>query len=131
VKYKTGDEVVLKVEEDFGYKDKTYRSVKVLVLGYSLDSDSDEIDYLCYVPQYEILQGTFKIGSWHVKRHGCEKKFVGEQGVFITASTPIFKHVPGIPGEKCERCEEFFPHVVKPEGSLTFRCRACRENPWR
>jgi hypothetical protein len=133
MRYKRGDEIVLKVEDNFGYRDKVYSRVKVMIIGFDTDCDGDDAMYLCYVPCYETLPygfNSFTIDHYHAKYFDLEDKFLGDNGCFITAKTPIFKHVPVTPGEWCDRCNEFFNHAEASD-KKSYRCRACKENPWR
>ena len=50
MRYRRGDELLLKVEDDFGYDDITYSSVKVQVIGFNVDCSGDEAEYLCFPP---------------------------------------------------------------------------------
>lgn len=135
--YSAWDEVVVRVEDSFGYKHRIYTGVKVTIIGID-DSDtrmddSGIIQYLCYVPHWTRLPvgfKTFKITQHHMKFYGFDSRFIGDQGCFITNNTPIMQHIPAAKGERCERCKTFFAGVqVDDHGS--YRCRACKENPWR
>ena len=127
--YGRGDEVILKVEEDFGYKDKVFRRVKVMIVGYNTDCEGPDAEYLCYVPCYELAPNSFTLTERHLKYYGVERKFLGDTACFITRKTPIFKHIKALPGEKCDHCKDFVVDAVRVDG--TYQCRACKENAWR
>lgn len=129
MRYRIGDELVLKVDSSFGYRDKAYRSVKVQIIGFNVDNDSDEAEYLVYVPPYETLSDTWVLTDRHANWYGADHKFIGDDVAFIKARHPIFKHMPAPEGERCDHCREFFEGAVKVDGS--YRCRACRLDPWR
>lgn len=130
VQYNIWDEIILSVEEQFGYGETFFRPVKVTIVGHSDDPDNPMTEYLCYVPQYEIIKESFKIADRHLRWWGADKRFLGEQGLFIAASARITKHIPAIPGERCTHCLEFIPHASK-DSDQAYRCRACHENPYR
>lgn len=132
MKYRLGDEVVLKVEDSFGYTVKTFSPLKVMVLGCDVDVESSNAQYLCYVPVYERIPvgfGTFKIDRLHARHFRVDAKYVGQIGCFITAKYAIYKHIQAVQGEKCDHCRDFFEGATRVDGA--YRCRACRENPWR
>lgn len=126
MKYNVGDELVLKVEENFGYADKTYRSVKVQIIAYTSDYSGD---YLVYVPQYDNLQTSFVLTQQHAKKYNIDKKFIGEDAAFIGSNHPIYKHFPRRLGNTCKKCNEFIE--LADDNDDDYNCRACRENPWR
>ena len=128
--YGIGDEVVLNVEEDFGYSDKTHRRCSVTILAYDADDSGSAVQYLCYIPQYDRMPKMFSIGRQHVSWYGLDTKYLGEQGCFISDSTPIFRHHPTALGENCDRCDEFIESAERVVDEKFF-CRACRENPYR
>lgn len=130
MKYGLWDEILLKVEDDFGYLDKTYRSVKVMVIGYDISTNGADADYLCYVPQYEHIQDSFKINDRDIKQYNLEKKFLGDQAIFITRDTQIYKHIRAVQGEKCDRCSVFVELAMRDE-NYEYKCKACKLNPWR
>lgn len=130
--YSQWDEVVLKIPEDFGYGDKVPAPLKVMILGDSYNDYDDYRKYLCYIsPGERVPFGyeTFIITDKHVKKFCSEKKFIGETGCIITSQNDTFSHVAAVKGEKCDRCETFFEGAERTKGE--FKCRACRENPWR
>jgi hypothetical protein len=132
MRYSKWDEVILKVEDRFGYRDKVYSRLKVMVLGFDADNDSDSAQYLCYVPAYERVPygfPTFTITKQHLRYFGVEDKFLGDTGCFITARMAIFKHLPAPKGEKCDKCGDFGIGAVRSDG--VYLCRPCRENPYR
>jgi len=129
MRYDRGDEVILKVEDSFGHTDTTYREVKVMVIGYSTDTEGSDLEYLCYVPPYSVISSSFTLREWHAKRFGIDQKFIGDQGCYITNRTPIAKKLPATPGEKCRRCREFTAYALPVNGG--YFCRACKENPYR
>lgn len=130
MRYKVGDELVLKLEESFGYKDKTYRRIKVQVIGYNLDNDSDDAEYLVYVPPYEYMKGTWTLTPRHANYYEVDPKFIGDDVGFIKARHPIYKHLPAIPGERCDHCDDFFEGAERDDAG-NYTCRACKLNPYR
>lgn len=130
MKYGIGDELVLKIDSSFGYSDKTYRYVPATVIGYDNDVDSPLAYYLCYLYPDDYVQNCFTITDRHIKVLHLDKKFLGDNGIFITAKTPVSKHTPATPGERCQRCKEFIRMACANVNGVYF-CRACRENPYR
>lgn len=130
MRYRIGDELILKVEDDFGYSSKTFRSVKVQVIGYNIDGDGDDAEYMVYVPSYERMTNTFELGAHHAKWYGVDPKFIGDDVAFIPARHAIYKHLPAPVGEKCDRCGEFNEGSVR-DVNDAYTCRACKENPFR
>lgn len=130
MRYRRGDELVLKVRDSFGYTDVTYRSVKVQVIGYNIDCDGPDAEYLVYVPSYNYLKNTFVLTQKHAQWYGVQNKFIGDNVAFITARHPVYKVIPAIEGARCDRCDEFFEGVHS-SNDEAYTCRACRENPWR
>lgn len=131
MRYRRGDELVLKIEEDFGYSDKTYRQVKVQVIGFNVDADGDEAEYLVYVPPYEHLKDTWTLTQRHAEWYGAHPKFVGDDVAFIVARHPIYKHIPALEGESCDKCGDFSAGAVRPSADEAYRCRSCKLNPFR
>lgn len=130
MRYRIGDELILKVEEDFGYSQKTYRQVKVQVIGYNIDCDGDDAEYLVYVPHYETLKSTWTLTERHAHWYHVDKKFVGDNVAFIQARHPVYKHIPAPLGERCDRCQDFSEGAVRDQHG-NYTCRACRLNPYR
>lgn len=132
MKYSRWDEVILKVEDSFGYSDKVTTRLKVVILGIDIDVAGNHAQYLCYVPPYERIPygfPTFTINKTHVRHFSLEDKFLGDTACFITIKNPIYKHIIAAKGEKCDRCNTWFDGAERHDGS--FRCRACIENPYR
>lgn len=130
MRYDQGDEVTLKIEDSFGYTDKTYKAVRVTIIGYSIDIEGSDLEYLCYVPPYFVIPTSFTLRAWHIKKFDMDPKFLGDQGYYITSKTQIYKHVPTTPGQKCKRCHEFTPYAtLNSDGA--YLCRACKKNPYR
>lgn len=133
MKYFVGDEVVLKVDDVFGYKDVIMSRLKVMILGYDLDTMGFQTQYLCYIPPYERVPvgfKTFKIDQRQQRHFKFDPKFIGDDGCFITSSDSIHKHIPAPKGERCDRCRDFHEGATRAEDG-TYRCRGCRENPYR
>lgn len=130
MRYHKGDELLLKIQDNFGHSDTTYRSVKVQVIGFNIDCDGPDAEYLVYVPSYSYLKNTFILTERHANWYEIDKKFIGDDVAFITARHLIFKHIPAIAGKRCQRCKEFFDGAQKNDEN-SYTCRACRENPWR
>lgn len=130
MRYRKGDELVLKVEEDFGYGDKTYRRVKVQVIGHNTDSDGDEAEYLVYVPPYESLKESWTLTERHAAWYGADKRFLGDEVAFIRARHPIYKHLSAPQGERCDNCRNFSEGAVKDDAGC-YTCRSCKLNPYR
>lgn len=132
MRYSTWDEVILKVEDKFGYSDKYYTKLKVIILGVDYNSSGDCAQYLCYVPPYERVPyqfKTFTINKYHITNFDCDPKFLGEEGCLISAWTPTYKHIPAVEGEHCSRCRTWFEGVEKVDNKFT--CKSCRDNPYR
>lgn len=130
MRYKRGDELLLKVKDTFGYSDVTYRSVKVQVIGFNVDCDGPDAEYLVYVPSYSYVKSSFVLTQRHANWYSVDAKFIGDNVMFITAKHPIYKRIPAVEGERCDRCNEFCEGAVRSENDA-YMCRACRENPWR
>lgn len=132
MKYHVWDEIILRVDDQFGYKDKVVSRLKVMVLGFESDVVGNRAQYLCYVPPYEKVPygfNTFVIDRHHQRHFKFDQKFIGDTGCFITAANPIHKHIPAAQGERCDHCNEFFAGAVRDENG--YKCRSCRENPYR
>jgi hypothetical protein len=132
MKYSKWDEVVLKVADSFGYKVKVTTPLKVMIIGYEVDCEGDDAQYLCYVPSYERIPfgfQTFQISQRHVRHFEIEPKFIGDVGCFITAKMPIYKHIRTTPGEKCNKCGDWHDNAVKLND--VFICHSCKNNPYR
>jgi len=130
MRYKRGDELILKIQDIFGYRDKTFRAVKVQVIGFNVDCEGPDAEYLVYVPPYERLKNTFVLTTSHANWFGVDQKFIGDDVAFITAKQKIYKHMPAAEGENCDHCKEFFEGAARDkEGCYT--CRACTLDPWR
>lgn len=133
MRYSKWDEVVLKVEDRFGYRDKFYSHLKVMIIGFDTDCEGSSAQYLCYVPPYERVPfgfPTFTIDRHHAKHFGLDPKFVGDVGCFITSRMPVYKHIVAAKGEKCDHCKTWFDGAIREEDG-TYLCRSCRENPYR
>lgn len=130
MRYRIGDELILKIEEDFGYSQKTHRRVKVQVIGYNIDCDGDDAEYLVYVPRYETLKHTWTLSEHHARWYHVDRKFIGDDVMFIAAHHPVYKHLPAPQGEQCDRCHEFVEGAVR-DNHGDYTCRACRFNPYR
>lgn len=129
MRYKRGDELILKVNDNFGYSDVTTRAVKVQVIGFNIDYEGPDAEYLVYVPSYSYYKDTFVLSRQHAVWYGVEEKFIGDDVAFISARHPIFKLIPAIDGERCDRCDDFYEGATRTDDAYT--CRSCRENPWR
>lgn len=133
MRYSKWDEVVLKIDDNFGYRDTIFVRLKVMIIGCDVNNNSDSAQYLCYVPPYEHVPckfPTFTINRHHAKYFEFEQKFIGDTGCFITTKMKIFKHIPAVSGEKCDHCKDWFDGAVRDDDGI-YTCRACRENPWR
>lgn len=132
MRYRKGDELILAIEDTFGYdnKDKVYRKVKVQVIGYNIDCEGPDAEYLVYVPPYESLNDTWKLSRAHANWYNVDHKFIDDDVGFIAARHPIFRHIPGAEGEACDRCRTFIESAVREEGAK-FLCRSCSLNPYR
>jgi hypothetical protein len=130
MRYRKGDELILKVEDDFGYADKTYRSAKVQVIGFNVDCDGPEAEYLVYVPPYVQLANSWTLTKRHANHFQVDPKFIGDSVAFVVARHPIYKHLPAIPGERCDHCKDFFEGATR-DGAGAYLCRACQLNPYR
>ena len=128
--YRLGDEVILRIEEDFGYTPKSVKHVKVQVIGFISNSFSNDPEYLCYVPPYLSVPSSFIINKRHIKYYDVDPKFLDDTGCFITTATPVYKHLPALLAEKCDNCDEPVQGAVRDTFGV-YVCRACRENPYR
>lgn len=128
--YDIGDELIIKVSRNFGYVDVVYDEVKVQVIGYNVNTYSDIVEYLCYVPQYSHINDSFKISMPLVKMMGLNNKFLGEQAIYVTNRTLVAKRIPRRQGEVCDNCKEFVDYAQRPMGEITYTCRRCKLNPW-
>lgn len=124
-----GDELVLNIEDNFGYRDKTVRQIKVQIINVSYDEYDSSPMYLCYVPSYLTHPGSFKISELTCKKFKLAKKWLGEQAVMVQHVASIARRIEAPRGEQCSRCKDFVVGATKSEDE--FRCRACKENPWR
>lgn len=132
MRYSKWDEVVLKVPDNFGYRDKVVSHLKVTIIGVDYETDDSYAQYLCYIPHYENVPygfKTFSVTRQHVKHFDLDEKFLGETGCFITAITPIHKHVKARRGETCDYCHNWVDSAEKTNN--VFVCYSCRENPYR
>lgn len=134
MRYSLWDEVVLKVDDTFGYGDRIFSRLKVMIIGFDVDCDDEHAQYLCYIPSYERIPcgfDTFTIDKYHVRHFDLDPKFTGDAGCFITAWTPTFAHHPAPKGENCSKCGDFCVGVSADDSDQPYRCRSCRENPYR
>lgn len=124
-RYNVGDELVVSINE--GTEGSPWwHQVRVLILGVGNGGDGNM--YLCYVPCYDTVKGTFKINNTHQKYYKFDSKFLGEEGIFLTNESRITGHIPALPGATCERCKLFFQGANPEPG---YRCWSCKQNPWR
>lgn len=127
MKYRIGDEIVLKVNFGPSEDKPRYERRKVLIIGAGVDVEDDQ--YLCYVPHYLSMPHLFKLNRAHQRYYLFEGKFLGEQGCFITEDDEIYDHIPAPDGAKCGRCKSFVRWAeYDDEGNFT--CRRCRINPY-
>ena len=126
--YKKGDELIIKIKENFGYAEPSIRHISVLIIGHSSKNESDD-EYLCYVPHYEHINDSFKLTKKHQTYYGFEKKFLNEEAIVINSNTEIFKHIKAPEGERCNRCDIFFEGAQKVNNA--FFCALCTQNPYR
>jgi hypothetical protein len=80
---------------------------------------------ICYVPEYVILEKSFKLTSFHKKQYSFLDKFTGEYAVKLS-ETDVKEHVPMMHGACCLKCQTFVQ--LAPE---LFTCYDCRIDPWR
>lgn len=130
MRYHIGDELILKVKDKFGTSDDVYRTEKVQIIGYNIDADGPEAEYLVYVPPYSHLKNSFILTVNHARWYHIESKFIGDDVAFIPARHAIFKHIPAAKGEKCGRCNEFTEGAERDYDGI-YMCRACRIDPYR
>lgn len=133
MKWRPWDELVLKVDDEFGYKDKVISHLKVMILGIEVNDFDDVVQCLCYVPPYERVPygfKTFAIDRHHQRHFRFDPKFVGDVGCLITSNHPIHKRIAAPLGERCDHCNDFHEGATR-SGEGTYLCRACRENPYR
>lgn len=128
MKYKIGDEVILKV--DVSHTDVPYyEAFKVQVIGCG--NGGDWRQYLCYVPGYLTLPRSFKLTRLHRKHYMFEDKFINEEGTFITEDDPIYDWIPTPLGSVCVNCELFVKWAEPNKGEIFYVCHDCKENPYR
>ncbi len=133
MKYNVWDELILNVEDLFGYKEKVNSHLKVMIIGLNQEDDLMRVQYLCYIAPYMTIPygfHTFKIAEHHQRYYGFDKKFLGDTGCFITAVNSVYKHMPAPEGRHCDHCNEFFEGAYLEEDTF-FLCRACKLNPYR
>ena len=133
MRYAKWDEVILIVDDKFGYKDKVTSHLKVMILGFDTDYDSDYAQYLCYVPAYEKIPygfPTFTIDKHHIKHFNVEPRFLGDAGCFITTRFEIYKHIVAPKGDNCDHCKTWFNDAVRNDKGA-YMCRACAADPYR
>jgi len=126
--YKIGDELVVLVDDTFGYRDIVMRPVKVQIIGR--EGDGSSTLYLCYVPSYLSHPNSSMMTDRTLKRYGADKKFLNDEGIVIRQGSDVVKHIPCQEGEKCDHCGDFIISGVRDMDNC-FKCRACHENPWR
>ena len=124
MQFNIGDELVLPVDDMFGYKDKIIRKIKVQVIGITEDAA------ICYVPSYENHPFSQKINEKIISFYKLNKKFLGEQSIVVFDDSIIEKIYPALQGENCDNCKEFVEEGIRYDDHK-FLCRACKENPWR
>lgn len=98
---------------------------------YSYYSDySEHRGYYLFVPCYRIIKDSVTVSSFLAKQKGINKKFIGEETVYIQDSL-ISKISSVLDGCFCARCYEFYDMAEpnQPDGSLL--CWSCRQNPYR
>lgn len=130
ITYSRWDEIVLKINDTFGYDHEIYVKLKVTVLGYN--GDENNMLYLCYVSPTQKIPidlKTIKINRHHVTHFGVDEKFIGDIGCFITDADPIYRHIPTTPGETCDRCKVWVDYAEKTNDK--YFCIDCRINPYR
>lgn len=130
MRYRIGDELILKIEDDFGYSEKTFRSAKVQVIGYNTDGVGEDAEYLVYVPHYEKMNNTFTLNASHARWYCVDPKFIGDDVAFIASHHPVYNHIPAPQGENCDRCGEFNEGSVR-DVNDAYTCRACKFNRFR
>lgn len=122
VPYKVGDEVVFwhNVNSE---ADPFLEMMKGQII--ALDTFMKGL-LLVYIPHYQSVRVSFKVERKHMRDYGVNPKFMGEQAVFVQLED-IVKHLPQLDGAHCQNCGVFVEYAEP----TNFRCRACKENPWR
>lgn len=125
--YRIGDEIVCAF--DLGdSKSSWIQEHKIQILGFKPEGELESAQMLCYVPHYVTIgRKTFDLTKKLQAEFKFHDKFLGEQGVFVLDSQ-VIKHIDSIPGATCKKCGL---HIQFAEETMTYRCRACRENPYR
>lgn len=127
MRFGVGDEVVLKV--NVGSDDRPrWERRKVQVIG--LPTRTRDGQYICYVPQWLMIRNTFVLNVAHQSYYDFPDKFLGEQGYFITEHSQYHSIERAPEGSCCAKCGTFV-RWAQPDETGTFRCRQCRENPYR
>lgn len=123
--YAPFDEVVLDV--DTGREPR--RTVKVMVLAVER-AENCPTRFLCYVPRHSRVPGSFTLTHHHASKYTLDAKYIGDDAVFITASTPKTNVIEAVDGAKCSNCRTFVQYASLGKDG-TFTCHACRFNPYR
>lgn len=128
--YKIGDEIVC--EFDLGERDAPWlQEFKVQILGFEPETELGPERMICYVPHYvTIARKAFTLTVRHQRNFNFHNKFLGEQAVYVL-NRQVIKHAPSIPGETCEKCQMHIQYAQCDSGDYAYRCRSCRENPYR
>lgn len=122
--FKRGDDLVVKLKTSYN----TVESVTVHVIGISADVDIDLQQYLCYVPNWILIESSFEIKKEHTLWFNTKPKFIGGQAVILKSPFSIIRHIKSLDGALCNCCNMFIEYV---ENNDFFICRSCKENPFR
>lgn len=125
-KLKPGDRVDCRVKASTIVSPyKSYDEIETFLV-VAVDDDGC---YL-YVPHYYYLKGTFVADKYDCKTLDIDKKFDGENIVYILESliTGIHERPQGL---VCVKCKEFYLYAEPNRGDGTLICFSCRRNPYR
>jgi hypothetical protein len=98
---------------------------------HSYHSDYSECSgYFLFVPCYKIIKDSVTITGLLAKQKGINKKFIGEQTIYIQDSL-IAKVSSVLDGLFCTHCNEFYEMSSPNQSDGTLLCWSCRRNPYR
>lgn len=127
VKFKSGDRVDCRVK--WNNIVNPYAADYEEVITFEIISN-DEFGYYLFVPCYRIIKDSVTVNSILAKREGINKRFIGEQAIYIQESL-IFKISSVLDGLFCACCSDFFDMAESNQPDGTLICFSCRSNPFR
>jgi hypothetical protein len=137
-KFKSGDRIECCVKHNniINPYDSDYEEIITFeIIGtsseYSHYSDYSEVSgYFLFVPCYRIIKDSVTVTSLLAKQKGINKKFIGEQVVFIQENL-ISKVSSLLDGLFCCRCHDFYDMASPNQSDGTLLCWSCRKYPYR